>query len=238
MVIGYFIMDKMDKQKPYASLKKYCFLEGADLFGVADISAIKDEFEIGKKALRELIRGISLGVRLNPQVLSEIESHPTKLYFHHYKTVNYFLDQLALRVTKYIINNGYQALSIPASQIVDWQKQTAHLSHKKVGVLAGLGWIGRNNLLVNEKFGSQFRLVTILTDMPLTADSPKDLSCQKCLKCVKVCPASAIKEKPADFDHLGCFEQLKDFHRKRMSEQYICGICLKACSGTNVRPLA
>lgn len=222
----------MDKQKIYQSLKKYALNEGADLFGVADVSQIKDEFEIDKKVLEKLDRAVSLGVGLNRDVLSEIETHPTKLYFHHYKTINHFLDQLALRVSKYIIKKGYRALPVAASQIVDWQKQTAHLSHKKVGVFAGIGWVGRNNLLVNEKLGAQFRLVTILTDMPLCADKAKDLACEKCVNCVKVCPSGAIKEKPSDFDHLGCFEQLKEFQRKRLADQYICGICVKACAGS------
>lgn len=219
----------MDKQKLYDNLKKYAAGEGADLFGVADISQIKDEFEIDKKVLEKLNRAVSLGVGLNEDVLSEIENHPTKLYFHHYKTVNHFLDQLALRVTKFIIKKGYRALPIPASQIVDWQRQSAHLSHKKVGQLAGLGWLGRNNLLVNEKLGAQFRLVTILTDMPLKTDKPKDLACGGCASCVKVCPTGAIKDEPEDFDHIGCFEQLKEFQRKRLADQYICGICVKAC---------
>ncbi|MDP1853475.1 MAG: 4Fe-4S binding protein [Candidatus Omnitrophota bacterium] len=221
----------MNKQELlYNSLKKYTLGQGADLFGVADISRIKDEFEIGKKVLEKLNRAVSLGAALNSSVLSEIETHPTKLYFHHYKTVNHFLDQLALKVSNYIVRKGYRALPIPASQITDWQRQSAHLSHKKVGELAGLGWLGRNNLLVNEKLGAQFRLVTILTDMPLKIDKPKDLACTGCASCVKVCPAGAIKKEPKDFDHIGCFEQLKEFQRKRLADQYICGICVKACS--------
>lgn len=218
-------------QLNYNALKKYALAQGADLFGVADISGIKNEFEIDKKVLEKLSRAVCLGVALSSSVLSEIELHPTKLYFHHYKTVNYFLDQLALTVSKYIIKKGYRALPIPASQIVDWQRQTAHLSHKKAGYLAGLGWIGRNNLLVNEKYGAGLRLATILTDMPLKADAPKDLTCVECAACVKVCPAGAIKQNPRDFDHLGCFAQLKDFQKKGFSSQYICGVCVKACGG-------
>ena len=221
----------MKKQQLYNSLKRYAFSLGADLFGVADISGLKGEFEVDGKVLNKLDKAISLGTGVNPLILSEIGRYPTKLYFHHYKTVNHFLDQLALRVSKYITKKGYPALPVPASQILDWQKQTAHLPHKKIGCLAGLGWIARNNLLVNEELGSQFRIVTVLTGMPLEADKPKDLSCGECLRCVKVCPAGAIKESSEDFDRMGCFEQLKDFQKKRLANQYICGICLKACSG-------
>jgi epoxyqueuosine reductase QueG len=134
-------------------------------------------------------------------------------------------------VCNYIQKIGYSALPIPASQILDWQSQKAHLSHKKIGVLAGLGWIGRNNLLVNKKLGSQFRLVSILTDMPLKTDKPTKDNCGVCRACIEICPPAAIKEKIQDFDYLKCFEKLKEFQKQRLVDQYICGVCVNACSG-------
>jgi epoxyqueuosine reductase QueG len=164
-------------------------------------------------------------------VLREIKDQPTKLYFHHYRTLNALLDQLALRTVNFIQAKGFLALPIPASQIIDWQNQKAHLSHKKIGYLAGLGWIGRNNLLVNKSLGSQFRLATILTDMPLKTDKPVKDSCGRCRACVTVCPSGSIKENPADFDHIKCFEKLKEFQKLRLVDQYICGVCVNACKG-------
>ena len=130
-----------------------------------------------------------------------------------------------------IQNKGYAALAIPATQIIDWEKNTAHLSHRRLGVLAGLGWIGRNNLLVNEKLGSQFRLVSILTDMPLSIDKPSRKNCGNCKLCVKICPAGAIQESSADFDHQKCFDKLKSFQTQRQVEQFVCGICVNVCKG-------
>ena len=220
----------MPKIKNYGKLKKFCLNWGADLFGTADVSSLKDGFAVSARAAKDLHTAISLGVRVSSGVLSEIENQPTKLYFHHYRVVNMFLDQLALRLSNFIQNSGSQALPIPASIIVDWQRQTAHLSHKHIGYLAGMGWIGRNNLLVNRGLGSQFRLVTVLTDMPLKYDKPTKEDCGKCRACVVICPVNAIKEKKEDFDHLGCFELLKEFQRQKVVEQYICGICVKACN--------
>ncbi|HDZ77420.1 MAG TPA: epoxyqueuosine reductase [Candidatus Omnitrophica bacterium] len=222
----------MDKQKLHDELKQYAFGMGAVLFGVADLSKVKHEFELDEEILEKLDKGISIGARINPLVVSEIEKRPTQLYLHHYKTVNHFLDQIALKLTNYIISNEYLALPIPASQITDWKKQTSHVSHKKVAYLSGVGWQGRNNLLVNEKFGSHFRLVTVLTNMPLKLDKPKDLACGKCMNCVKVCPAGAIKERPEDFDHIKCFEKVREFQKNNLINQYICGICIRACRGS------
>ena len=120
---------------------------------------------------------------------------------------------------------------MPASQIVDWENQKGHLSHKKIGYLAGLGWIGRNNLLVNAKLGSQFRLVSLLTDMPLKTDNPVKDDCRECRLCISICPAGAIGQTPADFDHQKCFAKLKDFQRQRLVDQYICGVCVNICRG-------
>lgn len=221
----------MDKNKHYSSLKKFCQTLGIDLFGVADIRSIKQDFIISQTILRKFDRAVCVGVRLSSSVLEDIENAPTRLYFHHYRTMNALLDQIALKACNYIQKRGFAALPMPASQIIDWQNQKAHLSHKKIGVLAGLGWIGRNNLLVNGELGSQFRLVSVLTDMPLKTDKPLKKDCGTCRLCVTICPAFAIKENPADFNHIKCFEKLKEFQKKRQVDQYICGVCVKACAG-------
>ena len=226
----------MDKRKNYLLLEKFCQGQGADLFGVADIRKIKKEFMLSERALKQLDKAVCLGVRLSRQILEDINAAPTRLYFHHYRTVNSFLDQIALKVSNHIQNKGFLSLPIPASQIVDWQNQKAHLSHKKIGYLAGLGWIGRNNLLVNAGLGSQFRLACLLTDMPLKIDRPVKRGCQGCRLCIKACPVGAIKESNLDFDHIRCFEQLKQFQRQKLVDQYICGICVNVCRGRSARP--
>ncbi len=174
---------------------------------------------------------IVLAKRVLSSVIEDIVDHPTQLYFHHYRQLNNELDRLALRLALFIEKEGFQALPIPASQIIDWKNQRAHLSHKKTGELAGLGWIGRNNLLVNPDLGSRFRLVTILTNMPLAPDSPIHGDCGDCFRCLTVCPAQAIHEDPAHFDHLGCFRKLDEFRRQGVVGQHICGVCVKACVG-------
>ena len=219
----------MDKNKNYLLLKKVAQEQGADLFGVADISGIRKEFMLSADTLKELERAICLGVRLSESILGEITQAPTRLYFHHYRTMNALLDQLALKVTNFIQRKGFMAMPIPASQILDWQNQKAHLSHKRLGVLAGLGWIGRNNLLVNKGLGAGFRLVSILTDMPLKLDKPVKEDCGSCRACIKICPCGAIGEKASDFDHIKCFEKLKEFQRQHLVDQYICGVCVNTC---------
>jgi epoxyqueuosine reductase len=212
-------------------LRGYVRTLGIDLFGVADVAPIRGEFLIDPGHRDQFPLAISLGKRLLSTVLEDLQDSPTALYMHHYRQVNFLLDRAALLTASLIEDQGYRALPVAASQIVDWDNQRAHVPHKKVGELAGLGWLGRNNLLVNPEFGSQFRLVTILTDLPLAAGAPLAMDCGECRRCVPICPALAIKETREQFDHRACFEQLKEFRRRALVSQYICGVCVNACPG-------
>jgi len=222
----------MSESEYVGKLKSLCHQWGASLFGVADLQSLKREDVLLSPATVGLLpSAISVGYHLSDAILEEIEDKPIPLYFHHYQRVNILLDSIGIVVTSAIQELGYQALPIPASQIVDWKTQTAHLSHKHVAKAAGLGWIGRNNLLVNRNFGARVRLVTILTNLPLAANSVDSEGCGSCRDCLSVCPAGAIGEKQEDFDHLKCYEQLKAFSKTLHISHHICGICVKACRG-------
>ena len=213
-------------------LRALCHHWGAALFGVADLGSFNaGEVLLPSTIFDPLPWAISVGYHLSDAVLEEIEDRPTPLYFQHYQRTNILLDTLGLILTTAIQEQGYQAVPIPASQLVDWKNQRGHLSHKHVARAAGLGWIGRNNLLVTERYGSRIRLVTVLTDLPLTPDSPCDRGCGSCFACVAACPARAIAEKQSDFNHVGCYEQLKVFSKTLHFSHHICGVCVKACKG-------
>jgi epoxyqueuosine reductase QueG len=204
---------------------------GFDLAGIADVTALRGDFLLEPGSRERFPLAVSLGKGLSDAVLDDIRDHPTSIYFHHYRQMNFFLDRGALLVADRIQKSGFRSLAVAASQIVDWDKQRAHLSHKHVGRAAGLGWFGRNNLLVNPELGSRFRLVTVLTDMPLEPDRPLDRDCGPCQACAAACPARAIKDTREAFDHLACYETLKDFRKKGYTTQFICGICVRDCRG-------
>ncbi len=217
-------------KESYRKIEKLAKSLGASLFGVADVSVIRSEFFLPSDLTDGLDKAISFGIRLLDGVLEEIENKPTRLYYHHYRQINMLLDQIGLKLSSFIQEEGFKALPIPASQIIDWEKQRAHLSHKEIAKEAGLGWIGRSNLLVNPRFGSRVRFASILTDMELPPDSAVAGNCGECRRCLEVCPAGAIKEKKEDFDYAACFEKLRTFRKEGLTNQYICGVCVKACS--------
>ncbi|MBN2465988.1 epoxyqueuosine reductase [candidate division WOR-3 bacterium] len=215
------------------ALEELCRSRGAVGFGVCQLSDIRtDDFLLPERTVRDLPLAVSIALHLSPAVLGTLEDHPNQLYEHHYRQVNFALDRLALDLANLIQNLGAQALPIAASQLVDWQNQRGHLSHKRVAVGAGLGWLGRNNLLVTPRHGAQVRLVTVLTDLGLAPDHAMENGCGSCRACVAACPAKAISDTPAEFKHLDCFTKLKEFQSRRYVSQYICGLCVRACGGT------
>ncbi len=224
-------MDTAGNATGYQLLRNTALELGFDLFGVADIAGLSEGFLLEPGTRDRLPFAVSLGKALSDAVLEDIRDRPTPLYLHHYRQTNYFLDRGAFLIADYIRKQGHRSLAVAASQIVDWENQRAHVSHKHVGRAAGLGWWGRNNLLVNPELGSRFRLVTVLTDMPLEPDAPLECDCGGCRACAAACPAGAIKETREDFDHRACYETLKDFRKKGYTPQFICGICVRDCRG-------
>ena len=216
------------------ALEELCRSRGAVGFGVCRLSDIRtDDFLLPAQTILDLPSAISVALRLAPAVLGTLEDHPNQLYEHHYRQVNFALDRLALDLATLIQNLGAQALPVAASQLVDWQNQRGHLSHKRIAVGAGLGWLGRNNLLVTPHHGAQVRLVTVLTDLELEPDCPIENGCGSCRACIAACPARAIGEAPVEFKHLDCYAMLKEFQSRHYVSQYICGLCVKACSGSD-----
>jgi epoxyqueuosine reductase QueG len=188
-------------------------------------------------SIREIVTPLDyvlvLGIRLSPSVLETVKDAPTWTYYHHYRTVNTALDQAALSIALECQRNGFAAMPIPASQILDWDRLRGHLCHRELGQLAGIGWWGRNNLLVNARYGSHVRYVTVLTDLPLPergmSGAPEN--CGDCHRCIEVCPVNAIQESPAYFKLDACTAQLRRFSRSEKLNVMICGLCVRACGG-------
>lgn len=69
---------------------------------------------------------------------------------------------------------------------------TGELVDVAVAQRAGLGFIGRNGLLITEEFGSYVYLGEIITNLEFSPDSPVPFGCGECTRCVDACPTGAL----------------------------------------------
>lgn len=108
---------------------------------------------------------------------------------------------------------------------------------KTAATRAGLGWIGKNGLLVTEQFGPRVRLEAILVDMNLPINEPVTRShCGDCNKCVENCPIGCLKnmewqagmDRNKIIDVCACADYRKSFV-PTLGRRLACGMCALAC---------
>lgn len=136
--------------------------------------------------------------------MAERLAQPEKAYISRYalgrdyhKVVRKRLQQLAERISAVIGPFGYRAF-------VD----SAPVLEKAIAEQAGLGWIGKNTLVLNRKAGSYFFLGELFVDLPLPTDPPQASEhCGKCHACLDICPTNAFVG-PYQLDARRCISYL------------------------------
>ena len=212
---------------------------GADLVGIADVDPLKELTLDPPDLLEPFVRAVAIAIKLPAAVFEQIVDRPTPIYKSVYTTANLILDQISFRTAMTLQNDGFSSLPIPASQVLDQEKWNAAISHKAVARMAGLGWQGKNLLLITPRHGSRVRLATILTMAPLEVDGPVKNRCGVCTACQDACPAQAIKgvntkthyENRNEAMHFSrCVEKVTgEFAKIPEVGAPICGICIKVC---------
>jgi epoxyqueuosine reductase QueG len=210
--------------------------EGASMVGFADIG------DLPARERRYMDSALWIAVALDPQIVRDMASGPTKLYEIEYRKVNELLANLTRRAAKVVRGFGFEAhVRLPTDEDIDWIELTTPLPHKTVATRAGVGWIGKCGLLVTEEFGSAIRMAVVLTDASFSWTQPIGASmCGDCDECVKACPAGAatgedwIKgmDRKEYYDAFACHDHILSVIKEKGISAKICGICIGVCPYT------
>lgn len=113
-------------------------------------------------------------------------SDASDVYFSKYtwgKDYHTVVSDYLKKICDYIKNLGGEAIYFVDSN---------ELPERYIAYLCGIGFIGKNNMLITEKYGSYVFLGEIITDLNLEADKPITQKCGDCTLCLKACPTKAI----------------------------------------------
>lgn len=138
---------------------------------------------------------------------------------------------IAFNLAAYIRETGYPAMAHDSGH--------NDVNPIPLAMMAGLGELGRNGLLINEKYGPGLHLFTVTTDLPLAVDHPVDVGvedfCKLCKKCARTCPSRSIPLGDKKEVHNGverwrvnvdsCYK-LRAFHADQWE---VCQTCVVSC---------
>ncbi|MCF8217877.1 MAG: tRNA epoxyqueuosine(34) reductase QueG [Bacteroidales bacterium] len=188
--------------------------------------------------------------RLDPRVLHPGTKSVISLLYNYYPE-SFYESEAPVKITRYALGKDYHFVvkNRMREMVKEMQQQLGEFSYRvfvdSAPVLerawareAGLGWIGKNTMLINPKQGSFFFLAEILADMELAYDKPmqKDF-CGNCRRCIDACPTDALK--PYKIDASRCISYLtienkneqipEEFREQYQKWIFGCDICQEVC---------
>jgi epoxyqueuosine reductase len=151
--------------------------------------------------------------------------------YAQYEDYHAFMKKLLRRLTDFIapLSGGYTRFKI----CVD----STPLVERAFAVRAGLGFIGKNHMLINRELGPQIFLGEIITDLELRTDQPGGGNCVGCNKCIEACPTGALRTD-GQFDARRCISYLTIEHKDEIATDlavkigdrlFGCDECVLAC---------
>jgi len=158
-------------------------------------------------------------------------------------------EQLYGKIAKYDVGNFYYDVKLKLKIIIDFINQKTDykyksknkscyisLTEKPIARRAGVGWYGKNGIIVTKRFGSWVVLGEIITELELDTDEPLQRDCGDCTICIDSCPTKAIVS-PYVIDRTKCLQFISErpmnvplaFREKWEDRLYGCTTCQEVC---------
>ncbi len=177
--------------------------QGIDFVHFVDIS------HLDKDQTKEYPTAILFGIKLSKEYLRKVAANPDyvgqmkinkTIKDDEFHLTELKTDKIADQIESFLIAKGFNAYSQSEDNILktgyyDTDNKKTPLPHKTIAGLAGLGWIGKHNLLITQQYGSAISMCSVLTDAPLesTRKEPLTPRCGDCNICREICQTKAIK---------------------------------------------
>lgn len=176
---------------------------GADFVYFVDISMLPAE------VIEEYSCAVLFGKALSREYLSTMRAGLEPKRKEVFNT-EHRMDALAVKFAEQLEAEGYKSIG---------KLKTGRLPHKTVALRAGLGFIGKNNLLVTPQYGCGQMLGKVLTTAPFQTIStpPQTPQCGDCRVCVDACPTKALLDKTWSVTTT----------REEIMVRKLCTLCLK-----------
>lgn len=147
------------------------------------------------------------------------------------------VDEIIVQLEKLLVKQEIKYYIPPVAQNNETDLE-APFSFKFAAVNAGLGWIGKNDVVITKKYGPRVRLSAILIDAPFAYGEKitKSLCPETCSKCVDACPHKALHDTRWNIDSVRsdlidyrlCNEK-RSLSIKTLGRKHACGLCMAAC---------
>jgi epoxyqueuosine reductase QueG len=171
---------------------------GADLVGIASADCVETT-PTRRSPLNVLPEARSAVVFAKRMLTGSIESPSDEVVTCQNLALYQELDRITYALGCFLEERGHRSATIPAYSPVEMTSETKGfvgvVSLRHVAQAAGLGVLGRNNLLLTPHLGPRVRLGGVVTTAPIDPDEPiSEDFCEQCEACIEACPVDALSE--------------------------------------------
>jgi len=163
---------------------------------------------------------------INVVVDGVVDKGKWNVYAREYQKINGHLDDISEKIA-----DRFDGIAVTATLggLVEKVEHVSEyypltISHRVAAENAGLGWRGKNELIVNERYGCAMRFASIITGLQLPRGKKVDPKCGSCRACLEACAILKNKERLSDFR-----ENCRRFIKSLALSDEVCGKCIKSC---------
>jgi epoxyqueuosine reductase QueG len=227
----------------FSDIKAAAIEGGAVKVGFADINAIKG-IQVGDETIFDYPSAVSVFVEIPEEAVRSALDNPSEQMRAAYKQCNMKLKKAEEKVAEVLRAAGYKARPIDPSERVKPELLLGAVSHKAVARLAGMGWIGKNGLIITDEYGPRVRFGTVLTDLPVNEHvEPLKNQCGDCTACIDNCPMRVLKgpefeDHPQTRDHVIDWAKCGKYEHTLIGDgsrpEKACGRCIARCPRSGI----